>query len=283
MTQQPLSRMERIALRDVWPDEARDFTKWLAENISVLGDALGLELKVQQREASVGGYSLDLLAADSDGQSVVIENQLDSSDHDHLGKLLTYAGGRNASVVVWVAQEFRDEHRQALDWLNQQTNRQTRFFAVTVEVLKIGDSQAPYFRVVASPNRWSKHANDWRLARKYGHFRMGLEERLRESDLPLDEDYDHDGAWMCIAMDKVRSYEIDFDDGIELSIGIDRTTFNQLESDRDSIESVLGQLAWQSVWEWKTNKESYIWVFLSCKAVDGLVGRGLCLGSRNVP
>ena len=157
-TAQPLSSIERVELREIWPNEAQDFTPWLAENITELGAALGLELELQQREAAVGGYSLDILATDlNSNRPVIIENQLESTDHDHLGKLLTYAAGFDASVVVWLTREFRDEHRQTLDWLNQRTSEETSFFGVVIELWRIDNSKpAPHFRMVATPNEWRK-------------------------------------------------------------------------------------------------------------------------------
>ena len=117
-----------------------------------------MDLELQQIEAAVGGYSLDVLATDqNENRPVIIENQLESTDHTHLGQLLTYAAGHDANIVVWLTKEFRDEHRAALDWLNQRTGDDTQFFGVVVELWKIGDSlPAPHFRVVASPNEWSK-------------------------------------------------------------------------------------------------------------------------------
>ena len=152
-----LGEITEVPLREMWPDEARDFTPWLERNIDILGDALGLELEVIGREVSVGGFSLDLHVRTLDSQSEgVIEIQYGKTNHEHLGKLLTYAGGLAASIVIWISEHCREEHREALDWLNR-TSTETQYFAVELKLIRIDDSRpAPCFRPVVLPNEWGR-------------------------------------------------------------------------------------------------------------------------------
>ena len=183
-----LARIEEVDLREAWLNETSKFTPWLLKNIDLLGDALGLELEVQEREASVGTFSLDLLARDvGNGRPVIIENQLEQTDHSHLGQLLTYAAGYDASAIVWIAKEFRDEHRAALDFLNGRTGEDTEFFGVVVELWKIDNSRpAPHFMVVSAPNDWQKRTKSQTAQRsergeRYRKFFQPLMDRLREN------------------------------------------------------------------------------------------------------
>ena len=176
-----LGRIEKIDPREVWPDEAKDFTPWLSEQgLDELGEALGLELEMQSREAPVGSFALDMLCTElGTKRTVIIENQLEKTDHDHLGKLLTYAGGFDANVIVWIAKEFRDEHRQALELLNQRTGEDTEFFGLVIELWKIGDSHpAPHFKMVVAPNRIIKGESE--RNRRYREFFQKLIDSLRE-------------------------------------------------------------------------------------------------------
>ena len=185
-----LATIQRVNLRDVWSHEAEEFTPWLAENIGKLGKTLGMDLEVEAREASVGGYALDILARDlGNSRQVVIENQLDDTDHRHLGQLLTYAAGFDANVIVWIARKFRDEHREALDLLNRRTGEDTEFFGIEVELWKIDNSRpAINFNLVATPNEWRRQTvSDARTAgnvsprmERYREFFQELIDTLRE-------------------------------------------------------------------------------------------------------
>ena len=148
-----------VDIRDIWPNEATDFTPWLVEDIDHLGQALGMEIEVEEREADVGGFSLDIRAKDlGTGRTIIIENQLTETDHDHLGKLLTYAGGFDAGVLVWIAKELRDEHRKALEWLNDNTGPDIDCFGVVIEVIRIDNSRPAFnFKPVVFPNEWQKN------------------------------------------------------------------------------------------------------------------------------
>ena len=176
-----LGRIEKIELRDIWSDEAKDFTPWLSgQGLDELGEALGLDLELKAIEEPVGSFALDMLCIElGTKRTVIIENQLEKTDHDHLGKLLTYAGGCDANVIIWIAKEFRDEHRQALELLNQRTGEDTEFFGLVIELWKIDDSHpAPHFKMVVAPNRVIKGESE--RNRRYREFFQKLIDSLRE-------------------------------------------------------------------------------------------------------
>jgi hypothetical protein len=158
----PLGRLELVPLRTAWPSEAQNFTPWLAEdtNLAHLGEALGLQLELEAVEKQVGPFAADILAKEMGGERwVLIENQIEPTDHRHLGQLLTYAAGLDARTIIWISEGFREEHRAAIDFLNRATTEEFAFFGVEVELYRIGESAlAPSFSVVAKPNNWSKRA-----------------------------------------------------------------------------------------------------------------------------
>ena len=155
-----LGRLEKIELRELWKGEASDFTPWLSleENIALLGNTIGVELEIVDQEKSVGMYRADILCKDTlADRYVLIENQLERTDHGHLGQLLTYAAGLDAVTIIWIAKTFSEEHRAAIDWLNNISDEKFNFFGIEIEVYKIGESvPAPFFQIIAKPNDWSK-------------------------------------------------------------------------------------------------------------------------------
>ena len=155
-----LGQLQRVELREAWPHEASNFTPWLAqqENLDLLGEALGLELALEAVEKPVDTFSADILARDiSNDRWVLIENQLEQTDHTHLGQILTYAAGLDAHTIVWIAKNFREPHRAAIDYLNRISAPEFNFFGIQIELLRIGESAlAPRFNLVAKPNDWSK-------------------------------------------------------------------------------------------------------------------------------
>ncbi|SFC07482.1 DUF4268 domain-containing protein [Micromonospora sediminimaris] len=153
-----LGTLDAVDIRTVWKHEAHTFPPWLLANADVLGGVLGMQLSLSAAEHPVGGFSLDLMGVDeATNETVIIENQLERTDHSHLGQLLTYAGGTDPVNVVWIATNFREEHRAALDWLNNRTDENTRFFGIEISAVRIGDSPpAPLMRLVVQPNDWGK-------------------------------------------------------------------------------------------------------------------------------
>jgi hypothetical protein len=149
-----LGKLKLIAPRKKWEHEAHDFTPWLAEHIEELNEALGLELEVENTEVAAGLYSADILAKDiGTNKYVVIENQLGKTNHDHLGKSITYASVLDASTVIWIATDFTEEHQKALDWLNDHTTEDISFYGVQLELWQIEDSKpAVRFNVISKPN-----------------------------------------------------------------------------------------------------------------------------------
>lgn len=156
MTQENIGRLNRLPFREVWKDEARDFTPWLRAHIDQLAEELNMTLETQDTEVAVGKYFLDLLATNPETQgNVVIENQVGNADHDHLGKLITYAAGLKAETAVWIAENFGDEQRTALEWLNENGPSEAAFFGVEIQAVNIdGSIPAAMFRAVVTPNEW---------------------------------------------------------------------------------------------------------------------------------
>lgn len=263
-----LGRLVRVDLRTEWGSEPRDFTPWLAkeENIALLGETLNMSLEVEQEEQAVGRFSADILCKDTssaDSEWVVIENQLDVTDHKHLGQTLTYAAGLEAKTCIWVAAKFHEEHRAAIDWLNEISGDDHQFFGLEIELWRIGDSvAAPKFNVVAKPNDWKRDVG--RSARSMEpakltetkrlqlEFWEALKERLNghsslRSQKPRPQHWTtfsigrsgmHLGAVINTREDNI---------GVELYLGDEfaNAYFEQLEQDRELIQAKIDfELVW---------------------------------------
>ena len=189
-----LKTLTPIELDKVWETEPQHFTPWLAkeENLTLLGEALGMELELDAQEISVGGFRADLRCKNTaDDSWVIIENQLEATDHRHVGQLLTYAAGLDAHTVIWIAKTFRQEYRAMLDWQNRITHEPYRFFGVEVKVWQIGNSdRAVQFEVVSSPNDWtrdvSRHTDLSETEQQLKKYWTGLRDYVADKGNPIN-------------------------------------------------------------------------------------------------
>ena len=262
-----LSKLRRVPLREAWKHEAGDFTPWLAEqeNLNTLAEALGLsELELVATEHFVGDFKLDILCTDGEDQ-VIIENQLEKTNHSHLGQLIAYAAGVGARKVIWVAASFRPEHSAALQFLNENTTEELSFFAVEVELWKIGDSPlAPKFEVVVKPNYWVKFGREQARAATSSstikelqmRFWLALIEQLKAAAPGMRPQKPRPQHWLNLSVGKAgfnlavtantRNERI----GVELYFyGSDsKKNFANLELNKNEIETDLGfELDWQEL------------------------------------
>jgi hypothetical protein len=183
-----LGELERVPLDHLWEHEEQEFTPWLADNISYLNEVLQMELVVKGIEENVGGYFADIHARvgiDEEERDVIIENQYGTTDHSHLGKSIVYGSGFDADIIIWLAESFRDEHIDAIQWMNERTDDQTGFFGVRVELVQIDESPfAPEFTVVERPSRWKALTGGLsETHRNHYQFWRAFKERLVERDL----------------------------------------------------------------------------------------------------
>ncbi|MBK6771353.1 MAG: hypothetical protein IPG78_04290 [Ignavibacteria bacterium] len=155
-----LGKLKAVDLRTQWKHEAHHFTNWLAEyeNMELLGEELGIDIlnaKTERRES--GRFNVDIVAEDSiSGKTIIIENQLEITNHKHLGQILTYASGHDAEIIIWIVSDYREEHKQAIDWFNNNMGNKINFFLVQIELWQIGNSlYAPKFNVISEPNEWA--------------------------------------------------------------------------------------------------------------------------------
>ena len=263
-----LGQLERIDARKVWQHEALEFTPWLSEHIDELNKAIGLEIEVTGREVKVGPFAVDLYGTEvQTGHPAIIENQLSITDHSHLGQILTYASGLKAGVTVWISPQFRDEHREALAWLNEISSEDVNFFGVEIEILEINGQYAPNFKLVVQPNTWQKsravarqagggQASE-RMLMYQGYFGELLEELKSRSPGITSASKTQPQSWFMFASGKggvsfVWSFLVDKRFRAQLSIDTgdqDRNheMFDVLATERAAIESEFGgPLEWES-------------------------------------
>lgn len=270
-----IGRMQEVDIRDLWKHEQYDFSAWLAkdENIELLNEQLGLTLVDINAEAYVGAYRCDLLAIDeTSGVKVIIENQLENSNHDHLGKIITYASGLDAKVIVWIVKEARDEHRSAIEWLNNNTSKDINFFLIEIHAYKIGNSDpAPMLQIVEQPNDFIKESKVNKTSdtlnksesERYEFWTL-FNERVIARGKPFVVHKPTIKHYNNIAVGKsgvgiaVTLVQKDNCVGVELYINDDKELFANLESQKTEIEKKLCfKLDWQRLENAKASRMIY--------------------------
>ena len=263
-----LGRLERVDLRSIWKTEAQDFTPWLAteKNLSVLADTLHMDLELEAQETNVGQFRADILCKNTDdGSWVLIENQLERTDHRHLGQILTYAAGLHAVTICWVAESFTEEHRATLDWLNEISDEKFQFFGLEIELWRIGDSSpAPKFNVASRPNDWirsvtertgpnGKNLTPTQVQQRA--FWSALMKQLRDTKSPVRPKKAQAQTWMDFNIGRVGFNLLGWLNSKEKWIGLllylnppdAKAHFGLLAQQRKEIEQQLGTLEWRKL------------------------------------
>lgn len=260
-----LGKLKKIELREGWKHEANDFTKWLAQedNLRLLSDEIGFDIKLIQTEAKVGSFNVDILGEEeTTGHKIIIENQLEVTNHDHLGKLVTYASGYDARIIVWVVKDVREEHRQAIDWLNENTGEEIGFYLLKIELWQIADSPfAPKFEIISKPNDWAKavksSAESSELTEtkiKQLQFWDNFKSFAKQNNTKLRFQKSYPQHWTNISIGNSECHlalTINSRDGllgVEIYIPNNKELYAQIYQNRDKIESELGEsLEWMEL------------------------------------
>ncbi len=272
MNDNKLGKLKKVELREGWKHEANDFTKWLAqeENLRLLGDEIGFDLKLIQTEANVGSFNVDILAEEENtGHKIIIENQLEITNHDHLGKLVTYASGYDAKIIVWVVKDVREEHRQAIDWLNEHTDEDIEFYLIQIELWQIGESPfAPKFEIISKPNDWTKtvrssvESKDLTETKiKQMEFWDGLKDYAKINYPKIRPQKSHPQHWLNISIGSSQAHaclSINSREHLfttEIWIGDNKEFYYNLEQRKEEIEADLGEkLEWLELPEKKASR-----------------------------
>lgn len=275
-----LGRLEEVPLREVWSHEQYDFSEWLAkeENLALLGEKIGLTLVDPETERFVGSYRCDIVCKDEmSGQIVLIENQLEQTNHDHLGKIITYASGLHASVVVWIVQNAREEHASAIEWLNEQVDSSVSFFLIEIHAMRIGDSDpAPMFDIIEQPNDFvvqvKKSAGGDKDSQSKAHrldFWTRFNEVLRARGKPFSIRKPSMDHWYSLSIGSSKcnlSLDLVNKDGfirVNMWIPDSKEQYYAFEKNKDSVEKTLGlELLWEPMEDKKGSR-------ISCR-IEGL-------------
>lgn len=268
-----LQQLKEITdLRSIWKNEATDFTPWLAEdeNISILGDAVGLDITVDEQESAVGDFSVDIFAKETGtDRKIIIENQLEDTNHDHLGKLITYASGKSADIIIWVVKHAREEHRAAIEWLNNHTDENIGFFLCEIKLYKIGNSEpAVKFEVIEKPNDWAKEIKKkdsmtpteqarqeyWMAFNEYAFQKQNYSKNFGKRKPSTDH-------WMTLSIGSsaanlnILQLRKDKQIGIEINIHDDKDLYNFLYSKKENIETDAGlEFDWRELPDKKASR-----------------------------
>jgi Domain of unknown function (DUF4268) len=253
-----LAKLQKMELREVWGHEAIDFTRWLSqeENLSLLSEAIGVEIRLVQTEANVGRFNVDILAEEEgSGRKIIIENQLEDTNHDHLGKIITYAAGYDAEIIIWIVRNAREEHKKSIEWLNEHTDENISFFLINVELWQIGESNpAPKFDVIVSPNEWAKtiktnassgELTDTKLQQLEFWTRFKSYVRIKDTKLKLQTPRPQ--HWYSVSMGSSEAHidltvnTKDNSMGCEIYINNNKDLFNFFKDNFSDIEREIGQ------------------------------------------
>lgn len=267
-----LASLKKVELREAWKHEANDFTQWLAleANLRLLGDEVGFDIRFTQTEAAVGDFNVDILAEEENtGKKIIIENQLEITNHDHLGKIITYASGYDAEVIIWVVKDVREEHRRAVDWLNEHTGEDIEFYLLKIELWQIENSPfAPKFEIICKPNDWAKTVKEsagrgevTETKLRQLKFWDALREHAKQQQRKIRFQKSYPQHWTVISIGSseahvsitINSRENIF--GVELYIQDNKELFAYLLSQKEAIERELGlQLEWMELPEKKASR-----------------------------
>ena len=259
-------------LREVWPHEALDFTPWLAEddNLAMLADAVGLDITLDETESKVGDFNVDIYATETGTERrIIIENQLEDTNHDHLGKLITYASGKGADIVIWIVKRAREEHRAAIEWLNNHTDENISFFLIEIKLYKIGNSDpAVKFEIIEKPNNWTKEVKKqtssdpakqfrleyWTAFNDYAFTKSVFSKNFKKRKPGTDH-------WMTLSLGS-SAYHLDILTlkkrnavSVELYISDDKSIFHKLLQNKADIENEIGcELDWRELPDKKASR-----------------------------